>query len=225
MKNSQLEVACFGLYSVALAETYGADRIELCENMELGGTTPDYTLVAAAKNITTIPVFVMIRPRGGDFVYSEAEFESMQDQIKQMKVLGVDGFVFGLLNTDGMVDTVRNEYLLKLTGSLPCTFHRAFDVIADAEKGLEDLITLGFSAVLTSGKEKDALSGLSVLEKLVEQAKDRIEVIPGGGIRASNITVLSKALGKRTYHSAAILDQSNVPSIEEIKSLKILLAY
>lgn len=224
MKKRQLEIACFGLYSVALAQTYGADRIELCENMEEGGTTPTFTLVAAARNITQIPLFVMIRPRGGNFVYSDEEFKLMQHHVQLFKEIGVDGFVFGILNLDGTIDKDRNASLVNMAGNLPSTFHRAFDDVLDIEKGLENLIEIGFSAVLTSGKEKNAISGLSVLEKLVVQANDRIEIIPGGRIRTSNIKMLSNALGKRTFHSAAVLDQSNVPSIEEIKSLKNLLA-
>ncbi|MBK0370796.1 copper homeostasis protein CutC [Flavobacterium agrisoli] len=219
MDYSQLEIACFGLYSVALAQRCGVHRIELCDNRELGGITPDVKLIEAARNITTAKLFVMIRPRGGDFVYTDDEFELMEQQISIFKKLGIDGFVFGNLYPDGTIDKMRNSRLIQLAYPLPCTFHRAFDSVPDVKEGLETLIELGFKSVLTSGKAETALAGLPVLEQLVEQAQDRIQIIAGGGIRADTIKPIQNVLGKQIYHSAAILDESDVPSVPEIEGL------
>ena len=219
MKKNQLEIACFNYESALLAQENGADRIELCENMKLGGTTPNYILAVKVREQLTIKMHVIIRPRGGDFVYSDEEIIEMKQDIKQFKKLKVDGFVFGILNEDGTVNVTRNEELVRLASPLPCTFHRAFDVVKDVQKSLEDVIECGFKSILTSGQGKTVIEGLSVLEKVQKLAKDRIIIMPGGGLRSTIINVLKEKLKPTFYHSSAITDKTETASAKEIKAL------
>ncbi|WP_163407727.1 copper homeostasis protein CutC [Flavobacterium ajazii] len=221
MKKNQLEIACFNYESAVIAEENGADRIELCENMELGGTTPNYILAEKVKEKLTIKMHVIIRPRGGDFVYSNEDFVQMKEDIQKFTKLGIDGFVFGILNSDGSVDKIRNKELVNLAGSCPCTFHRAFDVVKNVQESLEDVIDCGFKTILTSGQEKNVVEGILVIEKIQEQAKGRIVIMPGGGLRSSNIHLLKQKLEPSFYHSSAITDDSIIASPDEIKSLLI----
>lgn len=219
MKKNQLEIACFNYESALLAQENGADRIELCENMKLGGTTPNYILAVKVREQLTIKMHVIIRPRGGDFVYSDEEIIEMKQDIKQFKKLKVDGFVFGILNEDGTVNVTRNEELVRLASPLPCTFHRAFDVVKDVQQSLEDVIECGFKSILTSGQGKTVIEGLSVLEKVQKLAKDRIIIMPGGGLRSTIINVLKEKLKPTFYHSSAITDKTETASAKEIKAL------
>ena len=219
MKKNQLEIACFNYESALLAQENGADRIELCENMKLGGTTPNYILAVKVREQLTIKMHVIIRPRGGDFVYSDEEIIEMKQDIKQFKKLKVDGFVFGILNEDGTVNVTRNEELVRLASPLPCTFHRAFDVVKDVQQSLEDVIECGFKSILTSGQGKTVIEGLSVLEKVQQLAKDRIIIMPGGGLRSTIINVLKEKLKPTFYHSSAITDKTETASAKEIKAL------
>ncbi|WP_432223012.1 copper homeostasis protein CutC [Flavobacterium sp. TMP13] len=224
MKKNQLEIACFGLYSVVLAQENGADRIELCLDMSVGGISPSSMLVAAAREITTSELYVMIRPRGGSFVYNEAELNEMKKAVLDFKNLNADGFVFGILNEDGTVNEKQNAELVQLANPLPCTFHRAFDDVPDPHQALEQLIKIGFSSILTSGGAVNAIAGIDVLENLIRIANTRIKIIPGGGIRSTNINLLLERLGPNIYHSSAVLDETDVPSIEEIIKLKKVLS-
>lgn len=220
MKKNQLEIACFNYESALIAQEKGADRIELCENMKLGGTTPDYILAVRVREKLSIKMHVIIRPRGGDFVYSDEEFVEMKQDIKQFKKLGVDGFVFGILNSDGNVDKTRNRELVYLAQPLSCTFHRAFDVVKDIEQSLEDVIDCGFKTILTSGQAPSVEEGIFDLEKIQKLAKDRIEIMPGGGLRSSNIKLIQDKLEPTFYHSSAITDNSETANPEEIKELR-----
>ncbi|TPG40173.1 copper homeostasis protein CutC [Flavobacterium pectinovorum] len=220
MKKNQLEIACFNYESAIIAQESGADRIELCENMQLGGTTPNYILALKVRENITIKMHVIIRPRGGDFVYTDEEFTEMKQDIKQFKKLGVDGFVFGILNSDGSVNKKQNQELVNLASPLSCTFHRAFDVVNAIEQGLEDVIACGFSTILTSGRGKNVEEGIDDLEMIQKLAKDRIEIMPGGGLRSSNIKLLQDKLEPTFYHSSAITDNSETANPEEIKELK-----
>lgn len=220
MKKNQLEIACFNYESALIAQERGADRIELCENMKLGGTTPNYVLVVRVREKLSIKMHVIIRPRGGDFVYSDEEFVEMKQDIKQFKKLGVDGFVFGILNSDGSINKNRNHELVYLAQPLPCTFHRAFDVVKDIEQSLEDVIDCGFKTILTSGQEMGVVKGISVLNQIQKLAKERIVIMPGGGLRSSNIKLLQEELEPTFYHSSAITDNSEKADPEEIEKLK-----
>ncbi|HEU0125981.1 MAG TPA: copper homeostasis protein CutC [Flavobacterium sp.] len=220
MKKNQLEIACFNYESAIIAQESGADRIELCENMKLGGTTPNSILVVKVREKLDIKMHVIIRPRGGDFVYSDEELTEMKQDIKQFKKLGVDGFVFGILKENGKVNKKQNKELVHLAHPLSCTFHRAFDVVKDVEKSLEDLIECGFKTILTSGQGINVTEGVWTLEKLQKLAGDRIEIMPGGGLRSSNIKLVQEKLDLTFYHSSAITNDSEIANPEEIKELR-----
>lgn len=219
MEKSQLEIACFNYESALIAQENGADRIELCENMHLGGITPNSILTVRVREKASIKMHVIIRPRGGDFVYSDEEFAEMKQDIKQLKKLGVDGFVFGILNADGSVNKKQNQELIYLAGSLPCTFHRAFDVVKNVEQSLEDVIDCGFKTILTSGQGRNVAEGISVLEKIQKLASNRIVIMPGGGLRSSNIQLLQEKLKPTFYHSSAITDDTETADPIEVKGL------
>ena len=220
MKKNQLEIACFNYESALIAEESGADRIELCENMQLGGTTPNAVLAVRVREKLSIKMHVIIRPRGGDFIYTDEEFVEMKQDIKHLKKLSVDGFVFGILNPDGSVNKKQNQELVNLASPLSCTFHRAFDRVNSIEQALEDVIDCGFQTILTSGHATSVEEGIDDLEMIQKLAKDRIEVMPGGGLRSSNIKLLQEKLEPTFYHSSAITDNSETANPEEIKELR-----
>nr|WP_315223053.1 copper homeostasis protein CutC [uncultured Flavobacterium sp.] len=219
MKKNQLEIACFNFESALTAQENGADRIELCENMKLGGTTPNYILTVKVREKLRIKMHVIIRPRGGDFVYSDEEIVEMKQDIKQFKKLKVDGFVFGILNADGTVNTTRNRELVQLASPLPCTFHRAFDVVNDVEQSLEEVISCGFSTILTSGQGKSVVEGISVLKQIQKLSKNRIVIMPGGGLRSANVLTIKEKLKPTFYHSSAITGNDETADPQEIKAL------
>ncbi|OXG08837.1 copper homeostasis protein [Flavobacterium araucananum] len=220
MKKNQLEIACFNYESAIIAQDNGADRIELCENMQLGGITPNAVLAVRVREIVSIKMHVIIRPRGGDFNYTDDEFIEMKQDIKHLKKLGIDGFVFGILNSDGSVNKKQNQELVNLASPLSCTFHRAFDVVKSIEQGLEDVIDCGFQTILTSGRGKNVEEGIADLELIQKLAKGRIEIMPGGGLRSSNIKLLQEKLEPTFYHSSAITNGTETANPEEIKELK-----
>lgn len=217
-----LEIACFSIHSAQTTAEAGVDRIEFCAGREAGGTTPLREDVETLIGVTSIPIRVMIRPRGGDFAYSEAEFEQMKSAIISLQRLPIDGFVFGILNNDRTIDTARNAELVALAGSKTCTFHRAFDAVPNLSDGLEQLIKLGFATVLTSGGEADATRGIENLAKLVHQSSGRIEILVGGGVRSTNLAELNQQTQAEAFHSSGITTGSEV-DVEEIKKLKNLL--
>lgn len=204
MKNKQLEIACFNIQSAIIAQQNGADRVELCANVKEGGTTPEIDFVKEAREILSIKIHVMIRPRGGNFVYSNDEFERMKAEIKVLKNTGIDGFVFGILDASNEVNLEQNLELVKLAHPLPCTFHRAFDAITDKRKALETVILCGFKTILTAGAVTNAIDGLSILKEISALAKDRIVIMPGGGVRSSNIKRIQEITNLFFFHSSAI---------------------
>jgi copper homeostasis protein len=216
----QIEIACFNLESVLIAQNSGADRVELCADMSVGGTTPLIEIIQQARKNLTIDLYVMIRPRGGDFVYSEPELEQMKSEFETIKKLGVNGFVFGILNEDRTINIEKNKVLVELAKPFPCTFHRAFDAVSNYEQALEDVITCGFSTLLTSGTFPNAIEGKEVLKQLIIQANNRIEIMPGGGLRSINISELDKIVNANWYHSSAITDGTEIANSEEIIQLK-----
>ena len=220
MKKSKLEIACFNLESAILAQENGADRVELCANMKEGGTTPDFELTKTVRDKVTVDLNVMIRPRGGNFVYSDVEFEQMKSEIVAFKKLEVDGFVFGILKEDGTSNELQNAALVALANPLPCTFHRAFDGIKNKLEALESLIECGFKTILTSGTVTNVVDGIDVLSDLIEKANDRIVIMPGGGLRSTNIGLLKDKTKAIFYHSSAIIDSGEIANSEEIKALK-----
>ena len=216
----KIEIACFNLESALIAQKAGADRVELCADMLVGGTTPIIETIQQARKHLTIDLYVMIRPRGGNFVCSEAEFEQMKLEIETIKKLGVNGFVFGILNKDKTINIEQNKVLVELANPFPCTFHRAFDEVLDYQQALEDVISCGFSTILTSGTFPNVMEGKEVLKQLVIQANNRIEIMPGGGLRSTNILELNEMVNANWYHSSAITDGSGIASLEEIVQLK-----
>jgi len=219
---NRLEIACFNLESALIAVQSGADRIEFCADYASGGITPSIEDFKKLKSFTKIPVYVMIRPRGGDFVYSESEIETMKTCIVDFKKAGADGFVFGLLDADNTLAEINQE-LVKLAGDTPCTFHRAFDKTPDLVKSLEQLIDWGFKTVLTAGGSSSALAGIAQLGKLLEQAHGRIQILPGGGIRSTNIAELADKVPAVFFHSSGIIDGSEIASATEILELKAVI--
>ena len=216
----KLEIACFNLDSALIAEENGADRIELCADLHLGGTTPTIAMIEAAKFMLTVDLFIMIRPRGGAFFYAEDEFQQMKASILQIKKLNVDGFVFGILNEDNSVNINQNTELVNLAKPIPCTFHRAFDKVQNYKTALDDVIFCGFSTILTSGTFLNVMEGKAVLKELVFQAKDRITIMPGGGLRSANIEELDELVNAEFYHSSAITDETEIANPNEIIALK-----
>lgn len=218
----QLEIACFNLESALVSQQAGADRVELCDGFDVGGTTPALEIVQKAHEQLNIDLYVMIRPRGGSFVYMEEEFSQMQTSIEILKPY-CKGFVFGILNQNNTINIKQNSALVHFAHPLPCTFHRAFDEVDDYEQALEDVISCGFSTLLTSGTYPDVMKGKEVLKKLVIQAKNRITIMPGGGVRSGNIQALDDYVQATFYHSSALVDHSRIANTEEILKLKSLL--
>ena len=217
-----LEIACFKITSAETALKSVADRIEFCYNIEFGGTTPNFYEFQYLKTNYTTPIYVMIRPKGGSFFYSEDEFNEMKSSIISFREGRADGFVFGILNVHNEIDEEKNEELLALAGTIPCTFHRSFDRTADLDKSIQTLIRLGFKTVLTSGGKPDALKGKENLKNLIEKYSDQIEILIGGGVRSENIQQLKQFTGGRNFHSSAILKYDTFASEDEIKKLKML---
>jgi copper homeostasis protein len=198
-----MEVCANSVRSALAAQEGGAIRVELCDNLPEGGTTPGYATIALAKKMLSIKVYPIIRPRGGDFLYSDLEFDLMKEDIRICKSLNCDGVVIGILKADGSVDKERCAALIAAAKPMPVTFHRAFDMSNDLEKALEDIIELGCERILTSGGESSALKGVSVLAKLIKQAQGRIIIMPGAGVSVSNITDIIKLTGAKEFHASA----------------------
>ena len=198
-----LEICANSFTSALAAQNGGAYRVELCENMAEGGTTPSYAQIKLCKENLSIQVWPIIRPRGGDFLYSDLEFNLMKEDIKICKSLNCDGIVIGILKEDGEIDTHRCAELISLAKPMPVAFHRAFDMSNNLSKALEDLINLGIVRVLTSGAAATALEGKEVIEQLVKQANGRIEIMPGAGVNPQNIKQIIASTGAKTVHSSA----------------------
>lgn len=198
--------ACVGCYKEAKkAELQGADRIELCDNIGEGGTTPSYgTIYLATQNIN-IPIAVIIRPRGGDFVYSNDEFEIMKKDIVICKELGVETVVFGILNKENKIDIERTKELIDLASGLKVTFHMAFDEIDDKFEALNQLISMNVDRVLTKGCKTCALDGKNTLKNLVEKSDNRITILVGGGVTYKNYKELSNYIGCNEMHGSKIV--------------------
>ncbi len=201
MKNKiKLEVCIDSIQSAINAEIGGAARVELCDNLFEGGTTPSAGTIEVVRKHISIGLHVIIRPRGGDFLYSDLEFEIMKNDILMAKQLGANGVVFGILKADSTVDKDRNTELAALAQPMSTTFHRAFDMTADPFQALEDIISLGIHRILTSGQERSVPEGVPLIAQLVKQAGDRIIILPGGGIDEFNIEKIVEATGVKECH-------------------------
>ncbi|PPT23902.1 copper homeostasis protein CutC [Xanthomonas arboricola] len=198
-----LEVAADSVGSALAAQEGGAMRVELCGGLDGGGLTPSFGTLAVVRERLQIPLYVLIRPRVGDFVFDAAEVEVMRRDVEQCVRLGCDGVVLGALDPHGQVDMGTMWVLIAAAGSLGVTFHRAIDVSADPSRALEDAITLGCERVLTSGARASALEGVDTIAALVRQAGDRISIMPGAGVSESNVRALRANTGAREFHASS----------------------
>ena len=219
--NFKLELIGFTIEGCVIAQTAGAHRIELCDNPEEGGTTASYGFIKAAREKLQIELFPIIRPRGGDFLYSDDEFEIMKSDIKICKYLGCDGVVIGMLTGDNKVDKKRCRMLIEYAYPLSVTFHRAFDRTVDPFEALEDIIEIGCERILTSGQKPNAAEGAQLIKQLIDKADDRIIIMPGSGVRPDNITDIAKTTGATEFHSSARARTEHKISIdkEEVKHM------
>jgi copper homeostasis protein len=219
----QLEVCANSVTSAIAAQNGGASRVELCENLAEGGTTPSYGQLILARKHLHIKLYVLIRPRRGDFLYSDLEFEIMQADIRNCIEAGCDGIVIGILNADGSIDKPRCTELIRMAKQwgLGVTFHRAFDMCADQYQALEDIIEIGCDRILTSGGKSTAMEGANILMHLVEKAAGRITIMPGSGITENNVADLVHFTGVTEIHSSARI---SIPSQMKYKNDYILMS-
>lgn len=180
----------------------GADRIELCTALVEDGLTPSYGLVRVVLDRCTLPVHVLVRPRAGDFLYSDAEFAVMEEDVRHLKAMGVSGFVVGILEADATVDIARTRRLVEIAAPFEVTFNRAFDYTADIEQALEDVISTGCKRILTAGGEEDVVTGAATLARLVKQADGRVEIAVGGGLRIEDAAELAVTTRAKHFHGS-----------------------
>jgi len=204
-----LEVCIDSVESAIAAERGGSKRVELCSDLLEGGITPGAGLISAVRRHIGIDLFVMIRPRGGDFLYSELEFEVMKEEIVHARRFGANGIVLGLLDRQGHVDVARTRILVELAAPLPVTFHRAIDMTPDLVAALDDVIAAGAVRILTSGGASSVQQGMDEIARMVKAARGRIAIMPGGGVTPYNIAAIVAATGVTQFHSSA---RTSVPS-------------
>lgn len=211
--------ACVGSIEEALAAAEGgANRLELCDNIDVGGTTPNRALILGVKRRVSVPVAMMVRPRGGSFVFSAAELDSMRRDMDMVRELGADVVVIGLLNTDGTIDEAHTRELVRRAGRTPVTVHLAFDGVPDQMRGLDVLVDAGVSRVLTSGGPGTALAGADQLRRLVDHARDRISIMAGGKVRGENVAEVVRRSGVREVHARCEHDAQRIRAIVDALS-------
>lgn len=202
-RNYCLEIIGFNIESCLIAQSAGAHRIELCDNPGEGGTTASYGFIKAARELLEIDLYPIIRPRGGDFLYTDAEFEIMKTDVQVCKETGCDGVVTGILQKDGSIDKKRCARLISLAYPMEVTFHRAFDRCANPFEALEDIIDIGCKRILTSGLHPTASEGAEMIRQLINQAGERIIIMPGSGVNSRNITEIAEKTGAVEFHASA----------------------
>jgi copper homeostasis protein len=204
-----IEIVVYNIESALKAQEGGADRIELCDNPGEGGTTPSFGTIELVRQNVSIDVFVMIRPRGGDFHYSSYEFHAMKRDIWQCQKLSVDGVVFGILNPDGTIDKKRCKELIDKARPLKVTCHRAFDMTRDPFEALEDCIEAGFDRILTAGQQAQAVKGAALIGDLIKKANGRIAIMPGSGVNENTVSeIIAKSRATEIHFSAMVLRDS-----------------
>lgn len=222
-----VEAIAFNIESCSIIQNCGAQRIELCDGPGEGGTTPSHGMIKAARAAVDIQLYPIIRPRGGDFLYSNAEYAMMQTDILLCKQLGCDGVVIGILNSDGTIDKDRCSKLVEMAYPMGVTFHRAFDRATDAASALETIIETGCERILTSGLHPTATEGSRVLQQLIQQADGRIIIMPGSGVRSANIAELAAKTGAVEFHTSArtlqksAMQYSNPAMKEDLQTVTI----
>ena len=199
----KIEICANSVASCLEAQKGGAYRVELCAGIPEGGTTPSYGEIAVARELLNIKLNIIIRPRGGDFLYSDVEHKTMLHDIEMAKKLGVDGVVIGCLKADGTIDMERNRELIAAAEGMSVTFHRAFDMCKNPFESLEQIIALGCDTLLTSGQQPTPIEGISLLSKLVEKANNRIIIMPGSGVNEDNIAILADETKAKEFHFSA----------------------
>ncbi|MFY7672427.1 copper homeostasis protein CutC [Tenacibaculum sp. MEBiC06402] len=227
----KLEICANSYQSALNAEQAGAHRIELCSELNSGGITPSYGLIQKVISELSIETFVLIRPRSGNFVYSEAEFDIMKQDIIKCKSLGVNGIVSGVLMQDNTIDVERTKELISIAYPLPFAFHRAFDLVKNPIEGIQQLIELKVDRILTSGQQNKALEGITLLQKLNQQFGNQIIILPGSGINSKNVTDFKKAGFSEVHASASIIIQEStalnfdeIPqTVSDLKEIKRIL--
>jgi copper homeostasis protein len=205
----RLEICAFNLPSALIAQQAGADRIEFCAGPGDGGTTPSAGLIRTAREQLRIALYPIIRPRGGDFLFSDEEFRVMMRDIDYCKQVGCNGVVIGMLLADGSVDMARCSRLVEAAYPLGVTFHRAFDWAANPFEAMESIIQIGCERILTSGQRPTAEEGSALIDQLIREADDRIIIMPGSGVRSANIVKLAEATGASEFHSSARVLQAS----------------
>jgi copper homeostasis protein len=208
----KLEIIGFDINGCIAAAAAGAHRIEICANPLEGGTTPSYGLIKEATNKISVPINIMIRPRGGNFVYNDEEFKVILSEIKVVKVFGCSGIVCGILKPNGSVDKERMKKVVAAAHPLPVTFHRAFDRANNLSTALEDVIDTGCKTLLTSGGKNFCFEALPTIKTLVEQANNRITIMPGSGITSKNIIDIVNQTGAAEYHASAKIKTQLLPT-------------
>lgn len=210
MKDYMLEVCVDSVESAIAAKRGGAKRLELCGNLIIGGTTPTPALYRAVREAVDIKIHALIRPRFGDFCYTDAEFEIIKGEVRQFRELGADGVVIGILRPDGSLNIEQMKELVEEAGEMHITLHRAFDVCSDPMKTLEECVELGIHTILTSGQEAGALKGADLLKKLKETAHGRINILVGAGVNSGNLEELCRVTGLNHFHLSGkkVLDSS-----------------
>jgi copper homeostasis protein len=203
MAHVLLEICCGSIDDAIEAEKGGADRVELCSALFLGGLTPSVGTIQEAKRRLRIPIMVMVRPRSGGFCYTEAEMASMERDAEAAIENGADGVVFGILQPDGRIDLARCRRIRQLIGKRQAVFHRAFDVTPDPFEALEQLVDLNMTRILTSGQKESVPEGVQLIKRMIERAGDRIEILPGGGIQLWNAKEVIERTGCRQVHLTA----------------------
>lgn len=213
------ELCAQSLEACLAARDGGAQRIELCTALSEGGLTPSHALIAEAVERSGLPVHVLLRPRGGDFVYSDAEFAQMERDMDHARELGVSGFAIGALLADGRVDSLRMQRLVERAHGLEVTFHRAFDEVVDQEGALDEVIATGCRRLLTSGGAADVYAGARSLRRLNEKAAGRIGIAAGGGLRTAHAAELARITGLRMFHGSLGMQQPTVAAVREMIAL------
>jgi copper homeostasis protein len=215
MEKDILEICCYNLDSALIAADAGADRLELCADPNSGGTTPGIGLIKSVRKKTGIELYPIIRIRGGDFLFSDEEFDVMLHEVDACKSAGCEGVVIGMLLPDGRVDKIHSSRLIEKAYPMGVCFHRAFDWTRNPFEALEDIIEIGCERILTSGQQPTAILGAPLIKDLVEKADGRIQIMPGSGIRTANIADLKKETHARQFHSSArILKKSSMEYIQ-----------